>query len=279
MGQRIRQITNDGLTFEVIDSGPLDGTPVVLLHGFPQRAASWAQVSERLHQAGLRTYALDQRGYSPGARPTKVRDYAIDLLAGDVAALADAIGTPVHVVGHDWGATAAWAFAIQHPELTRSLTALSVGHPAAYLKALTGPQGLKSYYMAVFQIPGLAERLLAGRWGRKLLGEGQVNPVAFAQVWSSFERDILADGALVGGLNWYRALPFSLRADRGPVATPTTLVWSTGDAYLGRRQADLTADYVTAPYELIVINDASHWLPDERPDEVAAAIAARVASV
>ena len=67
---RLTQFRNGPHTFDVIDSGPLDGTPVVLLHGFPQRASAWDTVAGHLHEQGLRTYAPDQRGYSPGARPS-----------------------------------------------------------------------------------------------------------------------------------------------------------------------------------------------------------------
>lgn len=59
----------DGLHFDVADSGPDSGEPVVLLHGFPQDSSSWAAVSQVLNQAGYRTLAPDQRGYSSGARP------------------------------------------------------------------------------------------------------------------------------------------------------------------------------------------------------------------
>ena len=50
-------------------TGPLDGDPVVLLHGFPERAETWREVAPLLHEAGLRTFAPDQRGYSPGRPP------------------------------------------------------------------------------------------------------------------------------------------------------------------------------------------------------------------
>ncbi|MFI5427981.1 alpha/beta fold hydrolase [Aeromicrobium sp. UC242_57] len=99
---RTSQIRHAGFTFDVIDTGPIDGDPVVLLHGFPQRATSWAAVSERLHTAGFRTYALDQRGYSPGARPASRFGYKITSLVADAKALIDHIGRPVHLVGHDW---------------------------------------------------------------------------------------------------------------------------------------------------------------------------------
>lgn len=79
---------NDGLTFEVDDSGG-DGEVVVLLHGFPQSRTSWSKLTPHLVQAGYRVLAPDQRGYSPGARPKRRRDYAIDLLVADIVALAD----------------------------------------------------------------------------------------------------------------------------------------------------------------------------------------------
>ena len=72
---RLLRYRHDGLTFDVTDAGPLDGDPVVLLHGFPQRNTMWAGVAPLLHERGLRTYAPDQRGYSPGARPPRRRDW------------------------------------------------------------------------------------------------------------------------------------------------------------------------------------------------------------
>ncbi len=65
MTARITSYAHDGLTFDVVDEGPLDGPVVVLLHGFPERATSWRGVTGRLHRHGLRTLAVDQRGYSP----------------------------------------------------------------------------------------------------------------------------------------------------------------------------------------------------------------------
>ena len=54
--------TRDGLRFDVTEHGPPDGTPVLLLHGFPQTAASWEPVARRLADAGYRVLAPDQRG-------------------------------------------------------------------------------------------------------------------------------------------------------------------------------------------------------------------------
>lgn len=277
-GQRITEFSRDGLTFDVVDTGPRAGTPVVLLHGFPQRATSWASVSEILHAAGMRTLAPDQRGYSPRARPRSVRAYRINELVADVAALIDVIDQPVHVVGHDWGAMVAWGVAARHPDRVASLTAVSVGHPQAFTRALrTRKQAKRSWYMGVFSIPVLAERLLSDPDGRAqtALRKGGMTEEMLVR----YRSEIVEDGALTGGLNWYRALPLSLRDPRPATVVPTTLVWSTRDAALGRAQAEHTSEFVTGPYEFVVLEGVSHWIPDERPQELAAAIIDRVRSV
>ena len=92
-----------------------------------------------------------------------------------------------------------------------------------------------------------------------------------------FRREIVGDGALQGGLNWYRSLPLIAPKDLGRVSVPSTLVWSNDDAALGRRMAELTARHVTGPYEMVELS-GSHWLLEEQPDAVADAIIKRVNS-
>lgn len=273
---RIDHFRRGNLTFDVIDSGPIDGTPVVLLHGFPQRATAWNDVSARLHEAGLRTFAPDQRGYSPGARPRSRFAYRVADLVADISALIDEIGGKAHVAGHDWGAVPAWGIAARHPDRVASLTAVSVGHPRAFLRALvTSDQFRKSYYMAVFQIPILPERTLSkpGSRGEQALRDTGMPEVAL----KTYRREVVGDGALRGGLNWYRSMPLMRPKDLGRITVPTTLVWSDDDVALGRRMAELTAEYVNAPYELVEVA-GSHWLLDEQPDVVADAIIKRARS-
>ena len=133
---RLLRYRHDGFTFDVTDQGPLDGDPVVLLHGWPERATSWRHVVPHLHAAGLRTYAPDQRGYSKGARPKRRRDYALQHLVGDSVALIETIGGPVHLVGHDWGAGVGWLVAAKRPDLVRTWTSASAPHPKAFADAL-----------------------------------------------------------------------------------------------------------------------------------------------
>lgn len=167
MASRISSYTHDGLVLDVVDTGPLDGEVVVLLHGFPQRASSWEKVAPLLHAQGYRTVAPDQRGYSRGARPTRRRDYAGRHLVGDVVALLDALGEPgrrVHLVGHDWGAAVGWGVAGALPDRVRSFTAVSVPHQAAFARAaLRSRQLLRSWYMGFFQLPVVPETLARRR--------------------------------------------------------------------------------------------------------------------
>ena len=278
VSERLTQINHAGMTFDVVDSGPLEGTPVVLLHGFPQRATSWAAVSEHLHAQGMRTFALDQRGYSPGARPRSRFGYRVDELVSDVEALIDEIGTPVHLVGHDWGSAVAWSVAGTHPASLRTLTAVSVPHPAAFVRSLgSSSQALRSFYMLLFQVPVLPEWMLSrpdGLGERMLRGAGMTRPMI-----ETFRREIVAAGALRGGLGYYRSMPLSSGSLGGRITVPTTYVWSDGDTALARRGADLTAQLVTAPYELEVYTGVTHWIPDERPAELAVTIVRRVRSV
>lgn len=274
----ITEFTNEGLTFSVTEAGPADGVPVLLLHGFPQRAGAWAGVTPLLNDRGFRTLAPDQRGYSPGARPTGRRQYSLPHLTGDIAALIDEIGAPVHLVGHDWGAIVAWAVASNHPDKVASLTAVSVGHPGAFMRSLrTSSQALRSWYMVFFQIPWLPERLLTMRSGvgERMQAKLGMTPAMVEQ----FRTGIVDDGALPGGVNWYRGLPLTSPSFVGPVSVPTTVVWSDGDHFLSRAQAVESERFVRAPFDFAPMEGASHWIPEERPTELVEAILARIASV
>ena len=270
----------DGMELRAIDSGPHAGEPVVLLHGFPQRTSSWDAVTPLLHADGLRTIALDQRGYCASARPRGRRPYRLEELVGDVLALLDHLGlASAHLVGHDWGAAVAWAAAGNHPERVRTLTAVSVPHPAAFLKAmLVSDQLLRSWYMGFFQLPFVPELLLnsPGAAPEKALAGMGMTPEMIAR----FRDEMVTDDAIRGGLGWYRALPFSSpRAVASRVGVPTTFVWSDDDPALGRGGAALTERYVDGDYRFVELSGVSHWIPEERPVELADAISRRVRGV
>jgi pimeloyl-ACP methyl ester carboxylesterase len=267
----------DDLTFDVLDAGPADGEPVVLLHGFPQDSTAWNGVTPALHQHGLRTLAPDQRGYSPHARPHGRAAYRVRETTADVLALLDAAGLEsAHIVGHDWGGIVAWALAAWHPDRVRTLTALSVPHPAAMVKAMvSSDQALRSYYMALFQVPVLPERLLLAADAaplRRMLGHSGLPADAVERYVTRMQEP----GALSAALGWYRALPLGARDQVGRIRVPTLHLWSTGDVALNRAGTEATAQFVDGPYRLEILDDVPHWIPEVAPDRVAELLTAHV---
>ena len=275
---RVETFSHDGLEFDVVDDGPLDGAVVLLLHGFPERATCWRDVAPLLHAAGYRTLAPDQRGYSPGARPTRRRDYRVRNLVSDVAALVEQVGGPVHVMGHDWGAVVAWALAIRRPDLVRTLVAVSVPHPTAFTRALlTSRQFRRSWYMAMFNVPFLAERLArtpGGRFDASMKSTGMTDDDV-----ARFRAEIVDDGALPHALGWYRALPLGdLTTAEHRVTVPTTMVWSNRDGAIDRAGVNGTVRFVDADYDLVVLDGADHWIPTHEPAALAEAALKRFAT-
>jgi len=280
-GELLRTDVGD-LTFDVRVDGPEDGRPVLLLHGFPETSASWAAVTPLLTQAGLRTYAPDQLGYSPGARPDEVEAYSMQNLAQVTADLMTALEIPVaDVVGHDWGANVAWTLAAWHSDRVRSLTAVSVPHPAAYTAAFRADpeQKERSSYIRLFWQAGKAEEVLladdARRLRRMLAGADGETGVP-AEAIDEYVAVLSAPGALTAALNWYRAMSSATPVE--DVTVPTTYVWSDADMAIGRIAAEGCAEYVTGDYRFVELAGISHWVPEQAPDRLATAILDRVAS-
>ena len=255
---------------------------MLLLHGFPETSLSWSAVTPLLSRAGLRTYAPDQLGYSPGARPAEVDAYSTPNLTQVTADLLTALDLPrADVVGHDWGANVAWALAAWHPDRVRSLTAVSVPHPAAYTVAYrTDPeQKERSGYIRLFWQAGKAEDVLLAddaRRLRRMLSGGEGDSGVPAEAIDEYVAVLSAPGALTAALNWYRAMSSKERVD--PVEVPTTYVWSDGDVAIGRTAAEACANYVTGDYPFVELPGVTHWIPEQAPEQLAAAILDRIAA-
>jgi pimeloyl-ACP methyl ester carboxylesterase len=253
------EIEANGLRFETLVSGPDGGEAVMLLHGYPQSAASWRETMEWLADLGYRAIAPNLRGYSPGANPPEASAYSIDQLIADVIGIADSQRVKrFHLVGHDWGGALAWAVAGAHPARLLSVTVISTPHTAAMLEAMrTSSQSLRSIYMGFFRIPRVPEALL-GFAGLRPAG---LSLRLFGLPRASWQRDraqLLRAGGLRGPLNWYRgAITRSTRVRR--VSVPAMYIWGRHDPVFGRRAAELTAKYVTGPYRFEEI-DAGHWI-------------------
>lgn len=268
-----------GLIFPVRDESPpgegaVHAEPVVLLHGFPQDAGSFDRVTPALHARGFRTLVPTQRGYAASARPTSRRAYSTTETTADLVALLDAAGVDrAHVVGHDWGGAPAWAIGAWHPDRVASLTVLSTPHPGAMAASFVSSlQGLRSWYMGFFQLPAVPE-LAAGKTLSNTLASSGLPPEFVARYTAAMAEP----GALTGALNWYRGMPFSARPAVGRITVPTSYVWGRTDFALGRAAAERTRGWVDGQYTFVEL-DAGHWLPETRPDEVAAAIVEQAAA-
>jgi pimeloyl-ACP methyl ester carboxylesterase len=268
-------VETNGVQLHVAESGPHDGPPVILLHGFPETWRCWRHQIEPLAEAGYHVMAPDQRGYGRSARPGSTASYAIDLLVADVLGLIDACGWPkASVVGHDWGGVVAWWLAIRHPDRLDRLAILNAPHPAALARTLwSSPrQLLRSWYIGFFQLPWLPELALRlGDWYLLTRALRQSSrPGAFTE--DDLEEDRRAwsePGAITAMVNWYRA---ALRhrptlPDDPKIRVPTLLLWGINDRFLDRRLASASLD-LCEQGSLILFEEATHWLQHEVPDRV-----------
>jgi len=264
-------VTVGDLTFDVRMAGPADGEVVILLHGFPQTSYEWRNQISALGEAGFRAVAPNQRGYSAGARPATIQDYAVPRLVEDIVGLADAVGAErFHIVGHDWGAIIAWAVAVEAPARVISASPVSVPHPDAFARVLGDPTSCQpeaSSYFDVFVQPDSEDNFVAN------------DNAGLRGFFAGIEEDAVEDyvqvlgskAALGAALNWYRA-NIADRQVSGPtmgvVRVPTMFTWSDGDTALCIDGAELTEEYVDAPYRFEVIEGVSHWIPDLATDQM-----------
>lgn len=259
------RIKLDDVTLEVDDIGT--GSPVMLLHGWPDRADLWRHQVPALVADHYRVLAPDLRGFGESSRPADIQAYDMAHLVGDVIGVLDHLSIPrVHLVGHDWGAAISWMTAALVPDRVASLTALSLGHPTAFRTA-GWAQRAKSWYMLLFQFPGVAERWLSAD-GFRNLREWSRHPDIQAVV----ER--LADPeALAASLNLYRAIqpPTSLiqpPPELPPVQAPAMGIWSSGDLALTEEAMTGSAAHVAGPWRYERLDGVGHWMQLEAPEAV-----------
>jgi epoxide hydrolase 4 len=254
-----------------------EGPLVLLLHGFPQFWYQWRHQIPAVVGAGFRVVAADMRGYNLSNKPLGVQAYRVELLARDVERLILACGEQTAVVvGHDWGAIAAWIAAMRHPERVEKLAILNVPHPARSLDGLLSPmQLLRSSYVFFFQIPRLPEEVIrAGDFAllRSVFSSDPVQPGAFtAEDIERYIEAIARPGALTATINYYRALlryPRETRALLQRVEAPVLVIWGEKDRFLSRRLAEPPRLWVPNLIRVKRLPDASHWVAEDCPLEV-----------
>lgn len=249
--------------------GPL----VVLLHGFPDFWFTWRRVLPALASRGFRVVAPDTRGYNLSSKPRGVRAYGVDRLVEDVARLVTALGEEkASIIGHDFGAGIAWAFAMTHPKKVERLAVLNGPHPQKLLDSIkqSPAQMLKSWYVFFFQLPLLPEALAElDRYELfiKSLREEPARPFTREEL-DAYREAYRQPGALTAMINYYRAM---FRASTNmmvrKIETPTFVIWGDRDPHLGRELA-------TPPPELVPnarvehLPNATHWVQQDEPEKV-----------
>jgi pimeloyl-ACP methyl ester carboxylesterase len=286
-----RRLSLNGIELNVIEQG--EGPLVVLCHGFPELAYSWRRQIPALAAAGYRVAAPDMRGYGESSAPKDVQAYDIVELCGDMCALLDALGEdPAVFVGHDWGANVVWHMAILHPGRVRAVAGLSVPlvpRSAALPMPIMRRHLGEDFYICWFQKPREADRALA-KDVRRTLTTSRVWTAEWAaeESWTPklprwmteeelavYVREFERTG-FTGGLNWYRNIdrnweltaPF---ADRR-VEQPAIFLTGELDAVRSFMPADRMRGWVTDLREEIVVPGAGHWVQQEAPDAVNAAL-------
>ena len=267
-----------GLRMHYASSGPADGFPVVLLHGFPEFWYSWRYQIPALAGAGFRVIAPDQRGYN---LTEKQPPYTLNTLTQDIVNLADALGLErFHVVGHDWGGPVAWNVAAWLPQGVQKIAAINGPHPNAFADALKRhpTQWLRSWYIGLFQLPvvpealfrvndyAVVERLFAELPKERMSHEDlQLYKEAFAQ-----------PDAVSAMIGWYRSIPKSILSEGGlreklAVTCPACVIWGERDFALEKGVNDTLQRYVK-DVDLHFIPDAGHWVHMQQPETVNAVL-------
>lgn len=288
--------------------GPEDGVPVLLLHGWPELALSWAEPARTLAEAGYRVVVPDQRGFGASDAPAGTEAYGIDALVGDLTGLLDALGIEKAVwAGHDWGGIVMWHAACLVPERFLGAIGVNTPHlprgaqpPTEVFRALAGEE----HYIVRFQQPGV-EDVFAGREDDFFAfifgapppsGDLDKLPASITHLPKRFEafvergglkseddavvgselRTVYADAyrrsGFSGGINWYRNLDANWARMGGVdhrLSLPCLMVSAECDFMLPPR---LTAwmPALCSDLELEVIDEIGHWTQHEAPDQLSA---------
>jgi pimeloyl-ACP methyl ester carboxylesterase len=282
-----RDLSANGIRLHVAEAG--EGPLVLLLHGFPQFWWTWRAQLTALADAGFRAVAPDLRGYGGSDKPP--RGYDLPTAAADVAALVRALGErDAVVVGHDWGGLVAWTTAALHPRSVRRLVVLSTAHPRRLRAGLADPRQRRALRYALrFQLPRLPERQLTradddpvAELMRRWSGPAWVHTPDFAEAVGRYRAAARIPQAAYGAMEYFRwagrsqLRPDGLRFARrmaAPVTAPTLQLHGDADPAVLTATARGSDRYVAGAYEWRTLPGVGHFLPEEAPDDISAAVA------
>ncbi len=266
------RINTNGIQLHYVTQG--EGPLMLFLHGFPEFWYSWRhQVPE--FASDHKVVALDLRGYNDSDRPEDSSAYRRSELLADVKGVIEELGYEQCIlVGHDWGGAIAWTFAYTHSDLVEKLVILNIPHPTKFAEGLrTWQQLQRSWYIFFFQIPFLPEWILQLNL-RQFLDQAFRGMAIDKQAFTDEDIDrytqaMAKPGALTAALNYYRNVvqDHSETATRGILKIPTLMIWGEEDQALGKELTEGTEAYVE-DFRIRYIPNCSHWVQQERPQEV-----------
>ncbi len=260
----MRAVRANGIDIAYLERGT--GPLVVLLHGFPDTAHTWEPTMDALAAAGFRAVAPFMRGYFPTTIPADGA-YDSDTLGRDALALIEALGGPAILVGHDWGASAAYSAAGLGPAHLRLLVTLAIPHPKA----------LKPTPTMVWQL----RHFLELRWKRT---PAKIRATGFAYIdelwrrWSPAWKDLPASetaeakacfahpGVLEAACGYYRALrPSVPPGQRATIAVPAIAFAGEDDGLMPWRIYEKARHCFAKSYEVIQV-PGGHFMHREHPE-------------
>ncbi|MEQ8404834.1 MAG: alpha/beta hydrolase [Oceanicaulis sp.] len=307
-----RRIDVGEVTLSVHEAGPADGLPVLLLHGWPELALSWAQQIKDLSEAGYRVIAPDNRGFGASDAPHEVEAYHVDRLCADLEGLLDALGVETAViVGHDWGGILMWHAATLIPH--RFIAAVGVNTPHLPRGAVPPTEtfrerGGEDHYIVRFQdeasdslFEGREEAFFSFVFGAPLpaavAGDPPANVTHLPDQFEAFmERggtrpedrtvvpaeirkqyaEIYAKTGFRGGLNWYRNFDANWERLAGVdhrLSMPCLMIAAECDFMLPPKLAGWMP-MLCKDFTLHIIEDCGHWTQYEAPEELSAVLLA-----
>ncbi|MGO4715366.1 alpha/beta fold hydrolase [Bradyrhizobium sp. 2TAF24] len=303
-----RTLAVNGLEMFIRENG--SGPLVLLCHGWPELSYSWRHQLTALADAGFRAVAPDMRGFGRTSAPVEIEAYTIFHLVGDMVALVAALGErQATIIGHDWGAPVAWHAALFRPDIFTAVGGLSVPPPwrgrGRPLETLRN-EGIENFYWQYFQPPGVAEREFERDVNFTMhavfsKGFSSATMSQFLQPGFGFLGDPalprplppwLSEADLVhfvdsyrlsgfrGGLNWYRNIDrnWDLTApwQGAQIRQPSLFIAGGNDevvtGLIGSKRVKDLEKVLPGLRGKLIIDGAGHWIQQERPDEVNAAL-------
>ena len=278
-----------GIRMNVALAGPEDGSPVVLIHGFPESHRTWRELVPLLSDE-LWLVMPDMRGFGDSDRPLEVEAYKTETLLADLFALTDALGLEKFaLVGHDWGGAIAWAAAIKGDPRISRLAIINSPHPLIFQKSLIEDKAQRaaSQYMRAFRDPDF-EKFVEAIGFEAFFDKSfrnHVDPAAIpAEERATYIGQWSRPGALTAMLNWYRVsqmvvpppgitvdVPGWVLRTFPKIKIPVRVIWGLGDKALLPIQLEGIGE-VGEDVEVFPLKGVGHFAPWEAPERVAEAL-------